>query len=111
MESNNTKGMIKVNILYPNAEGKTFDVDYYVNKHMALVKSLAGDALKGVSVDKGLAGGAPDAPLPYLAVGYLYFASVNAFQEFIGKNIGQIMADVPNYTNTEPEILISEVIL
>ena len=23
------KGMVKVTILYPNAEGKTFDMDYY----------------------------------------------------------------------------------
>ena len=30
------KGMIKVAILYPNGEGKTFDMDYYPIKHMPL---------------------------------------------------------------------------
>ena len=29
--SNIKKGMIKVTILYPNGDGKTFDMDYYSN--------------------------------------------------------------------------------
>ena len=29
--------MIKVSVYYPNEEGKKFDIDYYTNKHMALV--------------------------------------------------------------------------
>jgi hypothetical protein len=30
-------GMFKVSILYPNGEDKTFDMDYYVQKHMPMV--------------------------------------------------------------------------
>ena len=55
------KGMIKVAIFYPNGEGKTFDMDYYSNKHMPMAVSLFGDSLKAMSIDKGLASGIPDA--------------------------------------------------
>jgi hypothetical protein len=36
--------MIRVSVKYPSGEGKKFDYDYYVNKHMALVKNRIGGA-------------------------------------------------------------------
>jgi hypothetical protein len=30
--------MIRISVLYPAGEGKTFDHGYYVQKHMALVR-------------------------------------------------------------------------
>ena len=32
--------MIKVTVMYPNEEGKKFDMDYYVNKHIPMVAGL-----------------------------------------------------------------------
>ena len=46
--------MIKVPILYPNGESKTFDMDYYSTKHMPLAAKLFGDSLVTMSIDKGL---------------------------------------------------------
>lgn len=103
------KGMIKVSALYPNGEGSTFDLDYYCNKHVPMVKNLLGDALKELTVGKGIAGGDPNSPAPYLAIGYLYFESVEDFQNSFGPHAGKIMADTPNYTNTQPVIQVSEV--
>ena len=51
------KGMIKGIVMYPNGEGKTFDMDYYCYTHMPMVANLLGDALKGAAVEKGLASG------------------------------------------------------
>ena len=34
--------MIKVTVLYPNEEGKTFDHDYWTSTHLDLVQSLLG---------------------------------------------------------------------
>ncbi len=101
--------MIKVSALYPNGEGSTFDMDYYCNKHVPMAKKLLGCALKDLTVDKGLAGGAPNSVAPYLAIGHLYFGSVSEFQNAFGPNAEKIMADTPNYTNTQPVIQISEV--
>lgn len=46
---------------------------------------------------------------PYVALGHLLFDSVEAFQTSFGPHVQEIMADIPNYTNTEPTIQISEV--
>ncbi len=104
------KGMIKVTILYPYAEGKKFDMDYYANKHFPMLKSLFGDDLKATAIDKGIAGGAPGAPVPFVAIGYLYFDTVAAFQKGMATNGGKIRADVANYTDIQPVVQISEVL-
>ncbi|HEX5172295.1 MAG TPA: EthD family reductase [Cyclobacteriaceae bacterium] len=105
------KGMIKVIVLYPNDKGKTFDMDYYCNKHMPMVAESLGTSLKGLSVDKGLGGAVPGADSPYVAVGNLYFESIQAFQSSFGPHAAKIAADLQNYTNTEPVVIISEVMV
>lgn len=103
------KGMIKMTIFYPNGEDVTFDMDYYINNHMAMAANLMGDDLKAMMIDKGLSGGAPDSPSPYIAVGYFYFESMEAFQNAMGPIGDKLRADVPNYTNIQPVIQFSEV--
>ena len=105
------KGTIKVSVLYPNGEGKTFDMDYYCNKHVPMVAGLLGDAVIGATVEKGLAGGEPDSSPTYAAMGNLYFESVEMFQSSFGPNADRIMSDGPNYTNIVPVIQISEVMI
>ncbi len=104
------KGMIKVTILYPSSDTSRFDMDYYATKHMPMVARLLGDSLKTLGIDKGIAGGAPDAPLPYMAIGYLYFDKLSAYQNSIAPHVDEIRSDIQNYTNIRPVILISEVI-
>jgi len=103
------KGMIKVSILYPNGAGKTFDMDYYANKHMPMAASLFGDALKAMVIDEGIAGRTKDSPIPYLATGYFYFEDMATFQSAMGVNSEKLRADVPNYTNNQPVIQVSKV--
>ena len=105
------KGMIKVSVLYPNEEGKRFDIDYYCNQHVQLVGGLLGDAVKGATVEKGLGGAAPGSQATYAAMGNLYFESIESFQNSFGPNAEKIMADLPNFTNIEPVLQISEVMV
>lgn len=101
--------MVKVSVLYPNSSGATFDMGYYLNRHMPMVGQKLGDGLKGMVVDHGLGGGAPGTPPPFLAAAHLLFDSVEAFQAAWAPNADAIVADIPNYTNTEPTVQISEV--
>ena len=105
------KGMIKVSVLYPNGEGKTFDMDYYCNIHVPMVAGLLGDSVKGATVENGLGGGEPDSSAPFAAMGNLYFDTVVAFENSFGPNTEQIMADLPNFTNIELTIQVSEVMI
>nr|HQU55660.1 hypothetical protein [Saprospiraceae bacterium] len=45
------KGLFKVTILYPNGEGKTFDLEYYQDKHMPMVAGFIGKNLKFYEID------------------------------------------------------------
>ena len=101
--------MIKVSVYYPNSSGVRFDMNYYIGKHIPMVQKKVGAALKGVSVEQGIAGGTPGAPPTYVAVGHLTFDSVDAFQAAFGPHQAAIGADVANYTNVEPIIQIAEV--
>jgi uncharacterized protein (TIGR02118 family) len=101
--------MIKVSVFYPNSDDATFDMDYYVNTHMPLVHQRCSPAIKGMSVDEGVAGGAPGESALYAAIGHLLFDSVEDFQGAFGPHTDEIMGDAPNYTRIQPVIQISEV--
>ena len=103
--------MIKVSVFYPNSEDARFDMNYYRDRHMALVQSRLGAACKGVAVEQGLAGAIPGSNPAFAAMGHMYFDSVEAFQAAFGPHSAEIVADVPNYTNIQPAIQISEVII
>lgn len=103
--------MIKVSVFYPNVPGARFDHDYYRDKHMPLVKSRMGDTCRYYTVDRGLGGGAPDAPATYLAMCHIFCDSVEAFQSGFGPHAQEIMADIGNYTDLSPVIQISEVVV
>jgi uncharacterized protein (TIGR02118 family) len=60
-------------------------------------------------VEQGLGGAEPGSPATYVAMGHLLFDSVEAFQSAFGPYAEAIMADIPNYTDTQPTIQISEV--
>lgn len=95
--------------MYPNEEGKTFDLAYYTTSHMPMVAGLLGDSLIGYSIDKGISGRTPDEAIPYLAIGYFYFNKVSEYRNSFGPNAEQILSDIPNYTDIQPVVLISEV--
>ena len=105
------KGMTKVSVFYPNGEGKKFDMNYYTNTHLPMVSGLLGDALKGATVEQGLGSASPGSPAPFLGMGNMYFDSVEAFGNSFGPNAEKIMGDLPNFTNSEPVIQVSEVIM
>lgn len=101
--------MIKVSVFYLNGEGKTFDMDYYCNKHIPLVKVNTGDALKKVDVEQGLAGLAPGSKPDYIAAAHLYFDTMASFQSAFVPHIPVFNADIPRFTNITPVGQISEV--
>jgi len=103
--------MIKVSVMYPNAAGARFDHDYYRNTHMPLLKTRMGDLCKFYTIDKGLAGGAPGSPAAYVAMCHIFCDSVEDFQAGFGPHAPELVADIPNYTDQNPIIQISEVIV
>src|SRR5258705_10701373 len=100
--------MIRISVLYPNGEGKIFDMKYYLAKHIPLVRRLSGAALKRVDVEEGVGGLVAGSPPAFLAMGHLSFESARAFQSAFEPHSAEITADIPNYTNTQPTTPINE---
>jgi uncharacterized protein (TIGR02118 family) len=101
--------MIKVTVLYPNSPGATFDMDYYLGRHMPLVREKSGPACKGMTVDQGLAGGTPGSAAAYVAMGHILYDSVEAFQAVFAQHGQALLAGIPNFTNVQPVIQVSDV--
>jgi uncharacterized protein (TIGR02118 family) len=103
--------MVRVSVLYPNETGKRFDHAYYAGKHLPMVmERLKEFGMLRYEVDKGLAGGAPGAPPPFVASCHLYFNTAADFAKGIGVHGSEIMGDIANYTDISPQIQISEIV-
>ena len=96
--------------MYPLSEGKTFNMEYYQTKNMPMVANFLGANMVKYTIEKGLASGIPNQPLPYMAIGTFYVKSLEEYQAAISPNRDAIRADFANYTNVLPVILVSEVV-
>lgn len=94
--------MIRLSVLYPAGDDVTFDMDYYKNSHVPLCVKVLG--CERMEVERAVAG-------PYVAVGHLYYPSMEAFQAGMGgPDAGQAADDVKNYTNATPVMQIGELV-
>lgn len=100
-------GLYKVTIFYPNAEGKTFNMDYYEKTHMPMVAGFLGDNLRLYEIDKGISGRAAGDSVPFLAIGYFYIQDTAQYNAAIAQHRQQIVDDFKNYTNILPIVQIS----
>ena len=105
--------MIRISILYPNNKGSRFDVSYYVETHMPMSIGLlsAHPGFKGVSVEHGLGGAVPGSAPAYIAMCHFLFDSIEDFLAAFMPNAEVLQGDMPNYTDIEPVIQFSEVLI
>ena len=100
---------LSLQVIYPSSEGTNFDMDYYLGTHMPLVGQHMGSHIDQVLVTKGLAGGAPDAPAPFHVVATMTFADQSALDAALAK-AQPVIADIANFTNSQPQMMVGEVI-
>jgi uncharacterized protein (TIGR02118 family) len=103
--------MIKVTVMYPNEEGKKFDFDYWVNTHLPIVhRLLDSNGLIKDELEKGVSDTDPNAPPRYIAVGHLYFNTTDEVHQGFMTHGREIIGDIKNYTDIQPQFQISEVL-
>jgi uncharacterized protein (TIGR02118 family) len=92
-----------VTFLYPKTDDATFDMGYYTSTHMPMVAKALGADEQGwgamsVSSDN------------HIAMGWVRFESMDVYDAFMtGPARPEISADVANYTNQWPEIIVGEI--
>lgn len=101
--------MIKLSVLYPNIEEGTFNFDYYCNNHIPMVRKKLGNTCKHINVEQGICGHKIGTKAIYIAMGHLYFESIESFQTIFALHGKVIMEDRPNYTDIHPLVQISDV--
>jgi len=103
--------VIAVSVLYPNEPGTRFDMAYYLDHHIPLIRRLFGSSLKGVKLLHGVSGAQTGSPPKFLVLCDLLFASAADYQGSVGPVLREIIEDLPKYTDVEPLIQIAEVLL
>ena len=95
--------------MYPDETDSNFDLDYYINDHIPLVKKLWGSSLLSVRVIKGVSN-TESSPM-YQIIAILEVDSIDNLHQLIAKHGPELGADFPNYSRVKPTIQISENIL
>ncbi|MQY42342.1 EthD family reductase [Epibacterium sp. SM1969] len=99
---------VSLQVIYPVSDQSRFDFDYYMSTHMKIVDDTMGPHVEQVVITKGLAGG-PDQPAAYHAVATIIFGDQDAMDQAMAA-AGPAVADIPNFTNVQPDLLIGEVL-
>ncbi len=102
--------MTIVSVTYPKQSGTFFDLDYYVHKHVTMVKTLLTPLglqdlrlLAGKELQNG---GEP----VYAMTALLSFADPSTFRAAMIQYGQQILDDIPNFTDMKAMIQINELI-
>jgi uncharacterized protein (TIGR02118 family) len=101
--------MVRASFSYLSAPSSHFDFIYYVDRHLPLARRLL-NPIK-IEVDRGVSGEERGSTPRYTCVAHLYFASLDDYYlalETHGEELGE---DMPNYTNAELEIVVSEIVV
>ena len=103
--------MVKISILYPHTPGTRFNIEYYLRTHMAMSIGLlrVHPGFRGVSVERGTAGGPPGSPPHFVAMCHYLFASADDFLAAFVPHAERLQGDMANYTDVMPLIQISTV--
>jgi uncharacterized protein (TIGR02118 family) len=102
--------MISVMVLYPNKPGSRFDLDYYVNRHLPLVRErLAPMGMIAMTYATEAALGASAGAQTYRLVADLRFNDMETTRRALAAHGPETQADIPNFTDVTPVILIAEV--
>ena len=98
-----------ITILYPAKDNDGFDFEFYLRRHVPLIKDILGASLHRLEIRKGASaqdGGAPT----YTCVISIWIADWPAYEKAIAARASELIAEVPLFTKVMPLIQIDEVI-
>ncbi|CAN8101943.1 unnamed protein product [Discula destructiva] len=91
-----------VTVLYPAKEGYTFDMDYYLKKHMPLVTERWGPA----GLSQWFVTDLRHTAQPYTVQATLIWdTGLEGFQKGVSEHGATVMGDVPNFSSEQPILL------
>ena len=102
--------MICLTVLYPKTADSHFDLAYYLDTHVPLVKArLTPHGLTAVNMQQGLFSGAPGTPPLYAMITGLVFNTVEEMSDGMGTHGPELLGDIPNFTNAAVQTQVCQV--
>ena len=102
--------MIKVTAVYRWREGATFNHDYYHSEHMRIARAaLQPLGLVRLESDRVLYPGEPR-PGQIEALTHAFFSDLKQAQTAAKATMAKLSADIPNYTNIQPDSYFAQVL-
>ncbi|WP_304511301.1 EthD family reductase [Desulfopila sp. IMCC35008] len=74
-----------------------------------MIKEALGTALKGIEFETGISGRESSSSPSYVAIGHMYFDSVEEYRNAMGYHVEKMKRDIHKFTNVMPIIQIGEV--
>lgn len=100
--------MVKLTVMYPYREGCRFDMDYYVNRHIAIHKE--DPAVLGIIIEQGCNAFRNGKDPGMVCVAHFFYESIGKLNESRTEEKGRRqLTDLVNFTDITPVDQISEV--
>lgn len=100
--------MVHIVVIYPDAPGVKFDMEYYLGKHTPLLWERMGSmGLQAVDLYEGVGGIPPGSPVFAKMTAVLTFSSLDAFQNAMAAHGPEIIGDILNFTDIQPRIQVA----
>lgn len=103
--------MVKISILYPQTPDSTFDMEYYLSRHMPMSLGLlrSHPGFIALSVERGVEAPQSGSAPPYVAMCHYTFTSAEDFVAAFMPHAAVLQSDIANYTNIAPVVQFSAV--
>jgi len=99
-----------ITVLYPAKDNDAFDFDFYVRRHVPLIKDILGNSLHRVEVRRGATANDGSSAPTYTCVTSIWIADWPAYEKAIAARASELIAEVPLFTKVMPVMQIDEVI-
>ncbi|MEJ0088040.1 MAG: EthD family reductase [Pseudomonadota bacterium] len=96
-------------VLYPWQPDVRFDFDYYRDKHLGMMREWFGASAGTMQIRKGIRKG-DGSPPAFVASVTIEIFSMEGFDAATKEHIGQLIADVPNFSSVPPVAQIEEIV-
>ena len=99
-----------ITVMYENVEDATFDLDYYLSRHMPMVEATFRPfGITGWRVARAVGTPSGETPL-YSIIATLEFDAAEQFRAAVAAHGEAVFGDVPNFSNKSPVVVIADVV-
>ena len=99
-----------ITVLYPAKDNDAFDFDFYLRRHVPLIKDILGKSLHHLEIRKGVTANDGSSAPTYTCVISIWIADWPAYEKAIAARASELIAEVPLFTKVMPVMQIDEVI-